>query len=134
MGKPRKGAPQVMRGERDTEPLCVRPDDLEDRLGLEPPGSDLTVAINAPEHRPTRNSGGAFPADNCIVGPQRNRHAAHAAVFADQVHDEPASLAMLDVVDVERCYLGTAQPGAEQKAEHCAVADTFDRAQVGNSQ
>ena len=56
--------------------------------------------------------------------PGRQRCGADSTVLADQIKDAPAAIALLQVRESERGYLGAPQAAAEQNGENGAVAQS----------
>ena len=86
--------------------------------GLGPRGSP--AATRGP--RPRRPPG---PRVDCDLHPGRHRNRAHAAVLPDEVHDAPAAVSLLNVLERKRRHLGSAQPAAQQDGQHRSVAQSL---------
>ena len=82
----------------------------------------LICAIHRPEYVPRTQPGRSGPCINRNFDPRWHRRRTHPAVFADQVNDAPAAIALLKVSKRERGNLGPAETAAEEDSQNGAVA------------
>ena len=73
----------------------------------------------------------AQPPVDRLLHPGRDRDRAQAAVLAAEIHDHPAAVALLDVLDGQRHGFAAAQPAADQQGEQRAIAFSLERGRVG---
>ena len=84
-----------------------------------------TASIYGAEHGAICNPGDSSPSIDRDLDPGRHRHRPHAPVLADQIDDAPPAIALLNVLEGERRYLGAPQPAAEQHSQDRPVSQTL---------
>src|SRR5450759_3190447 len=83
-------------------PLEQLPNDLlTESDPLHPAG-----AVHGPEYKTVSDAGGGRPRIDSHLDPSRHLDRPHAAMLANEVHNAPSSVALLDVGDCERIHLG----------------------------
>ncbi len=115
------GSAEVVRPQPETQLVPVKDRGGEDRLGRERVAGDLAVAVERAQDPPLGNAGRGAPPVDRLLDPGRDRDRAQAAVLAAEVHDHPAAVALLDVLDRQCHGFGAAQPAADQQGEEGAV-------------
>jgi hypothetical protein len=99
----------------------VLPEHLPDDLLAEPFAGEGASATNGPEHVTGGNA--------CRRGPRIDRHfyprwhwrSPNAAVLPDEIHDAPASVALLDVGERERRHFRASETAPENNCENGAI-------------
>ena|SRR5947208_13243962 len=74
----------------------------------------LVASIHRAEYAAVGQAGCGGPGVDSYLHPGRYRHRANAAMLPDKIDDAPATIALLDVCDRQRRYLGTPEPAAEE--------------------
>lgn len=119
----RRCAKKIMRSDvRQTRCGDVRFQDLSDNLLAHSHPTNLIAAINRTEQVPVSRGGLRRPLVDRVFNPSRHRDRPHPAVFADQIHDAPPTVPLLNVSVCEVRQFGPAQSATEQCGEHGPVA------------
>jgi hypothetical protein len=101
-------APQIVRcNSGNTRCRRVWLEELPDYLLGHSLSLDLVRAIHGPKYVALRHSGRLRPGVDCNLHPGRHRNSTHAAVLADEIHDAPSTVALLNVFERKRSHLGT---------------------------
>jgi hypothetical protein len=86
------------------------PDDLFGHgLALYP-----VASIHRAEYAAVGQAGRGGPGVDRHLDPRRHWNGAHAAVLANEIDDASAPIALLDVCERERRYLGTPEPASKE--------------------
>jgi hypothetical protein len=128
LGIDRKNAGSGTVGPRDpgnSGRRCVPLEQLPDDLFAERQALNLAAAVHGPEHLPSRDAGRRRPRVDRHLNPRRHRYRPDAAMLADEVHDTPSPVSLLDVPKSERCHFGSPQPAPEEDGENRAVAQAL---------
>src|ERR1043166_5778731 len=88
---------------------------------------DPSASINWPEDPAYVDCRSRTPVINSEFRPGRHWNGADPAVFADQIDNHPAPLALLDVVESKRRGFGTSQPATDQDRQQRAIAFSSHR-------
>ena len=134
VGEFRKGAPQVVGGDLDSDPLAVFHHRLEHRLRPHRVVADAAALVDGPQHAAPGGAGGLYPFIERRFGPGGHRNSADAAVLANQIDDHPTPLALLDIGEVELGEFPAPQAATEQQTKQHTVAFTLQRRAVGSLQ
>src|SRR5580700_3841625 len=90
----------------NSDRLCIELYDRKNRLWRNSPAWHGTILRDRPKHWPIVNCGHRLPPHEGSMGPDRNRNAPNAPMFAHEVGDEPSSVAFLNMSDVQVRELG----------------------------
>ena len=82
----------------------------------------MVAPVDAAEETSTRDAGGRSPLGDGALRLMWHRNRPDAPVFPDQIDDAPAAVALLNMSEVERRYLGSPEPAAEKYGYDGAVA------------
>ncbi len=63
------------------------------------------------------------PCVNRVLHPGWHRNGPHASVFADEIDDAPAVVALLDMAQRQRCDFGAPESATEEYGEHVAIPE-----------
>src|ERR1039458_6209338 len=74
----------------------------------------LVAVCDAPQHVTFRHASRLSPGVDGDLHPSRHRNRAHAAVLPEEVHNAPAVVALLNVLQRKRRHFRSAQPAAQQ--------------------
>ena len=125
------GAAQVVGLELQSQFPAVKPDRSEHGLRRERRAGDPAVPVERAEHAALANPGGVHLEVERELHPGGHRNRPHPAVFAAEIDDHPAAVALLDVLHGQRHRLAAAQAAADQQCEQGSVALAFQRRRVG---
>jgi hypothetical protein len=84
--------------------------------------SNQVTPKNGPEHTAVYQTCGGSPSLDRNLHPGGHRHRANPAVLPDKIDDAPAVIALLDVREHQRRYLGSAESAADQDRKNGAIA------------
>src|SRR6185369_3459296 len=115
----------VWRDSGDTSRRGVWPEQLPDDLLAHRVTDDAVAAVNRAEYETDENACLRRPGVNRHFRPCRHWDRADAVVFADEVDDAPTPIPLLNVLEVERGYLRSAQSASEEDGEDRAVSQPF---------
>src|SRR5579872_1622807 len=124
------GSAQIVRSEAQTEPGSIRHDDLIDSLSADAVSDQVIGLIDGTEQPPLANAGGCEPDLQAGPSPAWNGNRTRAVVFAYQVHDDPAAVAFLELLDGKRSQLIPSQSGADEQGEQSLVAPALQRGKI----
>ena len=89
---------------------------------------------NASEQPPVRDGCGAGPFVQSRFNPIGNRNRSDVSTLANQIHDGPMLLALLEITHLEFGHLSPTQTAAEQHCQNCSIPFAFQRLLVRGSQ
>jgi hypothetical protein len=70
------------------------------------------------------------PCIDCDLDPRRHGHRSHSAVLADEIHDAPPAVPLLDVTERKRCDFGPSQSASQEHGEDSPIAQSLNRGGV----
>ena len=117
----------MRRDTRNTSRCRIPLEQLPDDLFAQAVALRLAGAVHGSEHVSVGDAGRGSPRIGRDLYPRRHRNRPHPAMLANEVHDAPSSVALLDVGDGERSHLGPPQAAAEEHRQDRAVPQPLDR-------
>src|ERR1035437_3426099 len=128
-------APQVMRCDPRNASRCRIPlEQLPDNLFAQTDGLHLAGAVHGPEYKSVSDTSRGSPRTDRHLDPRWHGYRPHAAMLANEVHDAPPSVALLDVGDGERRHLGSPQAAAQEHRQDRTVAEAMRYAGIRSVQ
>jgi hypothetical protein len=80
----------------------ISTEELPNNLLAQTLTANLIAAIYRAEYKALSQAGGRSPGIDHHLCPRRHRDGAHAAVLADEIHDAPPAISLLNVLERER--------------------------------
>lgn len=128
-------AAKIMRSDaRNTGCFGVGLDELPDDFFAQRLACDAAGAIYRTENVPFRQAGRRCPRIDGHLHPGRHWRGSDPAVFADQINDAAAAIALLQVRECERSHLRTPQAAAEKNGENGSVAQSSECRDIRGAQ
>jgi hypothetical protein len=120
-----EGAAYVVRRELEADVLCSFRDDQIDSLRGKRLPCHAADLVYCPEQSSFANSYGGRPLIDRHFRPSRDRHGADPLSLPDEVDDNPASLPLLKMGDLDRNNLFPPQSDADEQSKQSAIALCF---------
>jgi len=124
----------VRRKSRDADPGGVLALHLPDDLFAEPITRNAVATYYRTEDVTIRNPSGRAPCINRDFHPGRHWSGSDPAVFSDEIHDAPTSIALLDMCERQRRHFRSSEPAAEENCENGAITQAAERRDVRRAQ
>ena len=119
----RAGAAKIMRRNAGNAGcVCVGLDQLPDDLFRQDIAAHPVSTMNTPEHTPVFEDGRTGPPVDRDLYPVRHRSSADAPVLANEIHDAPSTITLLDMREREGGDLGPSQSAAQKDRNDGAIA------------
>jgi len=115
---------------REARRLRVEADKLLDGLVSHASAHNASALVDGPEQPAQVDARRFAPAVEADLHPGWNRNGADAPALADQVHDHPAAITLLDVFDGERRRFRPPQTTADQHCKNRPVSFTLGRGDI----
>src|SRR5258708_9252 len=111
----RAGTTEVVgRDARHANRLSVLLEQLPDDLLAKGKGANPVATIHRAEHLATDHARSLGPRIDRFFNPGRHRNGADAPVLADEVHDAPPGVPLLDVPEGDRRHLRPSQAASQE--------------------
>jgi len=95
--------------------FAVINEDEKDGLGSKRLPEDAAALVQGTKHSAVGNAGGGEPDIHVHLRPAGHGHGSNAIMFANEVWNDPAAIALLNVFHVERRSLAAAKTTADQQ-------------------
>jgi len=116
MGKLRKGLPQVVRSKRKPKLPGIFPDNQVNRLRGQAGSHDFPALPNRPQDKSVFEAGRLTPLFDAGLCPAGQRDGAESPAFAVDVDQDPASFALLNLLEAEPVQFVAPNAGPDQMA------------------
>src|SRR5260370_25467285 len=118
----------------DARSFCGVLHDMPDYLFRDPVSPDRARTIHTSEQPPVRYGCGLGPFIQSRFDPIGNRNCSDVSTLANQIHDGPMLLALLEITHLKFGHLSPTQTAAEKHCQNCSIPFAFQRLLVGGSQ
>src|SRR2546426_7068524 len=95
---------------------------------------DSSCFINGSQKWTCINAGANGPHVDCFLHPLRNWDCPNVATLSSKVCNDPVSFSKLEVLQSQRCYLGSSETTTDQKCEQSTIASAVESLSVFRAQ
>jgi hypothetical protein len=128
-------APEIVRSDAGNAGcVCVGLDQLPDDLFRQDLAAGSVCAINGPEHAPVCQHGSRSPGIDRRFHPVRHWGSTDPAVLANEIHDAPTTVALLNMSECEGRHLGSSQAAAQKDGYDGPIPQPLGGRGIGRAQ